>query len=121
MTATRHIRYCVALLAVVVATLLPVAAQAYWRGGMFFAFPPVYMPPPPAYYYSPPVYVAPPHYVAPPVYSYQAPSYGGYGGPPPAAGACYAGPWVCPLDRPTPVGNACSCTGNGGRSWGRAR
>ena len=56
MTATRHIRYCVALLAVVVATLLPVAAQAYWRGGMFFAFPPVYMPPPPAYYYSPPVY-----------------------------------------------------------------
>jgi hypothetical protein len=118
MTAARAVRYSIALLVVAVATLLPVGAQAYWRGGVFFSFPPVYLPPPPVYYYPPPpAYVVPPPYVAPPT-TYQVPT---YNGPPAAAAACYAGPWVCPLDRPTPVGNSCYCIANGGRTYGRAR
>jgi hypothetical protein len=107
----------VLLLALAGATLMPAAAQAWWRGGVFFGFPPVYVGPPPVYYYPPaPVYVGPPvTYAAPPAYS--APS---NSGPPLAGQACYAGQWVCPLDRPTPSGNACSCPANGGLSWGRA-
>jgi hypothetical protein len=93
--------------------LLPAAAQAYWRGGVFFGFPPVYVAPPPAYYYPPPpVYLAPPPvYAVPPAYT---------SGPPPLAQACFAGPLVCPLDRPTPSGDSCSCIANGARAWGRA-
>src|ERR1700761_2648472 len=49
--------------------------------------PPVYYPPPAAYYPPPPVYYTPP----PPAYS-QAPVASGPGQ------ACYAGPYVCPMD-----------------------
>lgn len=69
---------------------------------------PYYYPPPPAYY-PPPVYAPPPQ-----TYS-QA--------PPPAGGgqACYAGPYVCPMDRPVATGAGCYCLGNGGQKvWGRA-
>jgi hypothetical protein len=112
MTATRLLRSGAALLAIA-AALMPGAAQAYWRGGVYFAFPPVVVGPPAYYYPPPPVYVAPPPVYAPP------PAY--MSGPPPQAQACYAGPWVCPLDQPMASGNSCYCTANGGRTWGQAR
>jgi hypothetical protein len=119
MTTTRAARFRLALLAVAAAMTLPVAAQAYWRGGVFFGLPPVFVAPPPAYYYPPPAYYYPPAYVAPaPVYAAPPATSSG----PPAPGqACYAGPWVCPLNHAIPSGDSCSCVANGGRVWGQAR
>ncbi len=79
-----------------------------WGPG--FYPPPVYYPPPPVYYAPPPVVYAPP----PPPQTYsQAPTGGGQ--------ACYAGPYVCPMDRPVATGAGCYCLGNGGQKvWGRA-
>ena len=78
--------------------------------------PPVYYPPPPVYYAPPPVYYAPPPptiYAQPPQNYSQAP-----GGP---GQTCYAGPYVCAMDRPTATGASCYCIGGGGaRVWGRA-
>ena len=128
MTATRSTLIRVALLALAGAALLPATAQAYWRGGgFFFGFPGVYVAPLPPPYYYPPAYYPPPAYLAPPA-TYAAPqsyaepqSYGAQsGGPPPAAQACYAAGWVCPLERPTPVGDSCACPANGGQAWGHA-
>jgi hypothetical protein len=57
--------------------------------------------------------VAPaPVYAAPPATS---------SGPPAPGQACYAGPWVCPLNHAIPSGDSCSCVANGGRVWGQAR
>lgn len=72
--------------------------------------PPVYYPPPPVYYAPPPVYYTPP------VQTYsQVPAPSGPGQ------TCYAGPYVCPMERPTVTGASCYCSGNGGtRVWGRA-
>ena len=40
----------------------------------------------------------------------------------PAGQACYAGPYVCPLEAPSPVGAPCSCpTNNQTRSYGTTR
>ena len=130
MIASRMTRYCVALLAMAAAVLVPVTADAYWRGGwgggwgwrggwccgVYFGVSPMYVAPPPYYYYPPP-----PVYVAPPYPVQQQPYAQDTGQPPPPAQACYAGQWVCPLDRPTLSGNACSCNGTNGRVWGRAR
>ncbi len=85
----------------------PAHAYHYFYGPRVFVgvplfAPPVYVPPP-VYYAPPPVYVTP----AP------APIYAG--------ARCYAGPYVCPLDRPTPVGAGCSCPTNAGRAYGDAR
>jgi hypothetical protein len=111
MRAMRVVSSGLVLAGLLAGALLPAPAQAYWRGHVFFGFPPVYVPPP-AYYYPPPVYVTPPPvYVAPPAEA---------GGPPPPAQACYAGPWVCPLQQATPVGNSCACQGASGPVWGRA-
>jgi hypothetical protein len=86
-------------------------AHAWWRGGVvvgvapvpYFFGPPVVYPP----YYYPPVYAPPPVSYAP------APSVTGR--------ACYAGPYVCPLEVAVPTGNPCSCpTNGGGRIGGRA-
>jgi hypothetical protein len=84
-------------------------------GVPFYGYGPGYYPAP--YYYPPPVYYAPPpmYYTPPQVYS-----------PAPAAQAgggqtCYAGAYVCPMDRPVAPGSGCYCLGNGGqRVWGRA-
>jgi hypothetical protein len=54
--------------------------------------------------------IPPPVVVAPPGYYYT---------PPPAGQACYAGPYVCPLDQPGPIGAPCSCLTNTGRAGGR--
>jgi hypothetical protein len=76
-----------------------------WRGGIYIAPPPVFVGPP-VVYASPPIVYAPP----PPVY-YSAP----------AGQACYAGAYVCPLERATPVGAGCSCPTNTGRAFGQTR
>ena len=91
------------------ALLVPSTAQAWWhRGGGFFFGPPIIVGPP--IYIGPPVYVGPPVYAAPPAY---------YGGGP-AGQACYAGPYICPLDAPGPRGAPCSCpTNQNGRAGGR--
>jgi len=105
----RYIRRCGAL---AVLTLLGVAAmpgqaQAWWHGygwrpGFFIGIaPPAYYPPP--VYYPRPAYYAPP-----PVYYPQRTT----------GQACQAGAYVCPLDRPGPIGSPCSCPANRGRVEG---
>jgi hypothetical protein len=49
--------------------------------------------------------------------------YGHYHPPPPpvAEEGCYAGAYVCPLDRPAVVGEPCGCPTAQGTAWGRAR
>ena len=79
--------------------------------GPGFYPPPYYYPPPPPVYYAPPppVVYAPPQAYSPPPQ------------PPGAGQSCYAGPYVCPMDRPIATGGNCYCPGNGGeRVWGRA-
>ena len=124
MTVFRSALVRAALLALAGAALLPAAAQAYWRGGVWFGLPGIYVAPP-VYVAPPPVYVAPPVYAAPPYV--QAPYAQGpyapgpsYSAPQGPAQACYAGPWVCPLEQPTASGAACACAANGGRVWGQA-
>lgn len=104
----------VSFIAALVVSALGAAApaQARWGGGWGVGIgimpPPVYIGPPPIYYGPPPVYYAPPPaYYAPPP-----------GGPP--GQACYAGPYVCPLDQPVTAGEPCSCPTNQDRAWGRA-
>jgi hypothetical protein len=80
-------------------------------------YPPPYYYPPPAYYPPPPVVYAPPqNYSQAPQQNYsQAPSQSGGGQ------ACYAGAYVCPMERPVASGASCYCAGNGGqRVWGQA-
>jgi len=67
-------------------------------------------------FYGPGFYPAPYYYTPPPTYI-----------PRPAAArsgpgqTCYAGPYVCPMDRPVAPGAGCYCLGNGGqRVQGRA-
>jgi hypothetical protein len=73
--------------------------------------PPIYYPPPPVYYAPPPVYYAPPPIYVPGPATAQA----GRGQ------SCYAGPYVCPMDRSVATGASCYCLGNAGqRVWGRA-
>ena len=107
-TARKTASRVVAALLVLVALLAaPSAAHAWWRGGVGFGFGfvPLYVPPPPVYVPPPVYYYAPP----PPVYYETAPS----------GQACYAGSYVCPLDRATPVGGPCSCPTNSGRAAGK--
>jgi hypothetical protein len=89
-----------------------------WGGGAVIGIAPVPLFPPPVFVPGP-VIVAPPTIVVTP-----APAIAGQpqasSGPPPPGSACYADQWVCPLTRPTPVGNSCSCPVGGGAAWGRA-
>ena len=105
------------------ASLVPVpAAQARVFLGVGFGFGfPVFGP----YYpfYAPPVVVAPPPvvYARPPAaygygttvpYAYTPPGHA-------AAPRCFAGAYICPLDRPGVVGGPCSCPTDTGRAPGR--
>ena len=93
-------------------------AKAWWRGGVWiggpvFVGPPVVYPP---VVYPPPVYYPPP----PPVW-YTPPQ--AQAAPPatPTGQSCYAGPYVCPMDRPVASGSACYCLSNErSKIWGRA-
>ena len=93
-----------ALAALVAALATPVPAQAGWRHGWGWG---------PGIVFVPPIYLAPPvYYAAPPVVYYSRP----------IGQACYAGPYVCPLNQPGPVGVQCSCpTNQGNRSFGQVR
>ena len=97
------------------AAVAPAQARVFFGFGVPLYFgPPVYAPPP-VYYPPPPYYYAPPPvtYAPPPAYSPMPTS--------PASGqSCYAGGYVCPMDRPVSPGSGCYCTVNGGRVWGRA-
>ena len=91
----KHLLPLAALLAIIA---MPGTAHAWrhggWGSGVFIGIaPPLYYGPP-GYYYAPPP-------------------------PPPAGEACYAGPYVCPLDQPGPMGAPCSCPTNHGRAGGR--
>ena len=75
-------------------------------------------------FYPAPDYYPPPWTYAPPPIVYTPPPQGFAPGPGPQPGggqACYAGPYVCPMDRPVAPGSSCYCLGNGGqRVWGRS-
>jgi hypothetical protein len=92
----------------------PAQARVWIGFGVPFYGPGFYPAP---YYYPPPVYYPPP---PPPVY---APPQTYSQAPAPAGGGqmCYAGAYVCPMDRPVAPGASCYCPGNSGqRVWGRA-
>ena len=107
-------------LAAIGAAALPSTANAYWRGGIWFAgpivpfYPPVVVAPPPVYYAPPPVVYAPP----PQNFSVTPPGFAAATPPQPTGPSCYAGPYVCPAYQSTPPGGACSCPGNNGRVAG---
>jgi hypothetical protein len=105
-TRSAVIRFLLAAGLALAAVAAPSAAHAWWRGGIYFGFPPVVVAPYP-YYYPAPYY--PPVYYPPPPESAQ-----------PAGQACYAGPYVCPLEGPVAAGAPCSCPTNNGRAAGRA-
>jgi hypothetical protein len=117
MQSLRRITVAIALCAAFVG-LAPSPANARVFVGIgvpFFGpgfYPPPYYYPPPAYYPPPPVmYAPPPQVYAPP--QAMAPSGAGQ--------SCYAGPYICPMDRPVATGGNCYCLGNGGgHVWGRA-
>ena len=119
----RHNFTAASLAALAAAALAaPSPAYAWWRGGVFFGFPPIapfYYAPPPVFYYPPPpvIYAPPPAaYAPPPAYAMPPPSTT----PRDAAGpVCHAGLYVCPLDAPAPIGSPCSCPTNTGRAGGR--
>ncbi|WP_428484856.1 hypothetical protein [Rhodopila sp.] len=98
---------------------VPSPAQARVFVGFGFGFPgfygPAYLPPP--IYYPPPYYAAPPVVYTPPQVYTPGPAVSPGGG----GQTCYAGAYVCPMERPVPSGAACYCLGNGGqRVTGRA-
>jgi len=95
-----------AALAIAGALCAPRSAQAHVRIGFFVAPPVVVGPPAYDYYYPVPVYYPPPAYYYPPPANASVPA--GY--------TCYAGPYVCPLDKIHPVNSHCACPAYGGAS-----
>ncbi len=88
--------------------LTPAQARVFVGYGFGFGYPfyaPFYGP---RFVYAPPVLYAatPVVYAVPPTYA-TAP-----------AGRCFAAAYVCPVDRPRPVGAPCSCPTNTGRASG---
>jgi hypothetical protein len=80
--------------------------------GAPYYYPP-YNYPPPVGYYPPPQGYQQGYYQPPPQAYSQAPGCGGQ--------SCYAGAYVCPMDRPVASGAGCYCPGNNGqRVGGRA-
>jgi hypothetical protein len=121
--ALPNVRRLVAAFAVcagLIGVLTPAAQARVFIGvGIPLFGPPAYYYPPPVYYPPPPVYYAPPPPVtyAPPAAYSPAPTAAAQGG----AQMCYAGPYTCPMDRPTAPGGGCYCLGNAGqRVGGRA-
>ncbi|WP_159349195.1 hypothetical protein [Roseomonas harenae] len=115
----------IALAAALLASPLILTAPADAHGGASFGIGigvPVY-PAYPAYPAYPYAYgypvVPPPAYYAPPFPAY-APPPPAYSVPRPPGQTCYAGAYVCPLDRNLSAGDACGCLApNGQRAWGR--
>lgn len=93
---------------------LLLAAPAGAQVSFGFGFGPAY-PVFPAYPYA---YAPPPGWVVPAYPAYPPPP--SYLVPRPPGQTCYAGAYVCPLDRTLAAGDACGCpAGNGQRAWGR--
>ncbi len=84
-------------------------ARVFVGIGLPFYYGPAYIPPP--VYYPPPYYVPPPVVYAPPQSYAPAPA----AEPSGSGQTCYAGQYVCPMDRPVPSGSGCYCLGNGGQ------
>ena len=120
---SRFLRSGAALAAVIartwsIALPSPAQAQVFFGSGFpgfgfgfgfpgFYYPPPVYYPPPPVMYAPPPMSYAPTRFYAP---------------PPQSGGRCNAGPYVCPMERPAPIGKACYCRSNtGGTGLGPGR
>ena len=135
MPLSRFIRSLAALV-VAASFMAPVAAQAWWRGGVWIGVPPVVVAPPAYYYPPPPAYYPPPYpgYYAPPAYTPAPPpdQQGQYEGAPapqgneqaqaqsnaPYGAMCYAGVYNCAAPPNTRVGSVCSCPGLGAPSFG---
>jgi len=115
------------------ACMLPEAAHAGVRFGLFFGIPPVVVAPAP-YAYPYPYYPYPPAYYPPPAYGY-APPPAAYTPAPaltpeqqqaeaqreanvPYGRTCYAGFYSCAAPPNTHVGTGCSCPGIGAPSYG---
>ncbi len=113
MKATGFIRAfpILAVLAFAVAVSAPKPAQARIGIGFFVAPPAVVVPPVYDDYYPAPVYYSPPVYYYPPLARVSVPV--GY--------TCYAGPYVCPLEKRHPVGGYCACPAYGGNVAGTVR
>jgi hypothetical protein len=122
----RRASVAVACAAVVGLASAPAQARIFVGIGIPFYGPgyypaPYYYPPPPPVYYAPP----PPVYYAPPPPEIYTPPQRNYSQIPAAASAnggqaCYAGSYVCPMDRPVVAGGNCYCLGNGGQKvWGK--
>jgi hypothetical protein len=110
---SRFLRTGAALAAVVAAWSIALPSQARAQVFFGFGFPGFgFGFGFPGFYYPPPVYYPPPPVIyAPPPVSYAPAAIGG---------RCNAGPYVCPMERPAPIGKACYCRSNtGGRVWGR--
>ncbi|HEY8614019.1 MAG TPA: hypothetical protein VIL69_22390 [Roseomonas sp.] len=113
MIDVRRLLLAAALLASPLIPTAPAEAQVSFGIGIGPAYP-VYPAYPYPYAYPPP----PPAYYVPPYPAY-APPYPSYA-PRPAGQTCYAGAYICPLERPLPAGDACACPAqNGRRAWGR--
>jgi hypothetical protein len=124
--ALRHAAAATAVLSL--ATLVsspPADARVFFGFGLgvplgvpyYFGPPPVYYPPPPVIYAPPPVYYTPPPQAYAPQGYAPAPNLGQSA----ARQSCYAGPYMCPMDRPVQPGATCWCPGNGGqRIYGQA-
>ncbi|MFL5255832.1 MAG: hypothetical protein ACJ8AI_23630 [Rhodopila sp.] len=118
-----HLRRAFAVSAVAAATLCcppPAQARVFVGVGVGVPFfgpwvpPPVYYPPP-VFYAPPPVYYTPPQAYAPPSGSQAA------AGATASRQSCYAGAYVCPMDRLVPSGATCWCAANNGqRVFGQA-
>nr|MCV4207259.1 hypothetical protein [Roseomonas sp. SXEYE001] len=105
------------------ASPLLLSGPAEARGGVSFGIGigvPIYPAYPvyPAYPYAYPVPPPPPPYYIPPYPAYAPPP--AYPVPRPPGQTCYAGAFICPLDRNLSAGDACGCPApNGQRAWGR--
>jgi hypothetical protein len=117
--ATVAIALCVAFVGLAAS---PANARVFVGIGIPFYGPGFYGPGyyGPGYYPGPYYYPPPAYYPPPPPVVYAPPQ--AYSPPPAGSGQmCYAGAYVCPMDRPVAVGEGCYCLGNGGqRVWGKA-
>ncbi|SHJ36036.1 hypothetical protein SAMN02745194_02404 [Roseomonas rosea] len=116
MTELRRLFLAAALAALPFLSTAPAEAQVTFGFGFGPAYPvyPAYpYPYPYAYPVPPPAWTVPPYpaYAPPPVVVVP---------PRPPGQTCYAGAYICPLDRTLSAGDACGCPApNGGRAWGR--
>ena len=111
---SRRMRFITAAMVLMSALAVATPAKA-WRGpGVFIGVSPFFFGPrvfyPPPIYYPPPAYYPQPAYYPPTFYARP----GTY-----VAQSCNAGPYVCPLSPPGPIGAPCSCPTDRGRIAGR--